>query len=95
MRDGLTTPAPSIIDLAKLLIPRGVSAEKIAARAKFGFQFGEKSERLDKLIAEFETYMKSDELNIAAVGRAGVEMLIPERDAARAAERTARIRGDR
>jgi DNA polymerase III delta prime subunit len=51
--DGLGPSEPSIVDLAKLLIPRGVAPEALASLAECGVQWGEDSERAAKHIKQF------------------------------------------
>jgi hypothetical protein len=93
-RDGFGPPEPSIVDLAKLLIPRGMEPENVAAVAQFGLDWGEESDRASKLLTQFQAYAESDDDSVAAVGRAGVEMYTKKRDAALQRERIKRIRGE-
>jgi hypothetical protein len=93
-RDGFGPPEPSIVELAQLLVPRGIDPSTIASLARYGVDFGEESDRFAKLIAEFSEYAKSEEPNIAKVGRAGVAMYGEARERAISKERIARIRGE-
>lgn len=87
-------PEPSIEDLARVLVPRGVAPADIASIAEFGVAFGEESERLHALVAQFQALAASDDPNVAAVGRAGVEMYTRRLNRALEVERIARIRGE-
>ncbi|MCG8927437.1 hypothetical protein [Lentzea sp. CC55] len=58
-KDGLGGPEPTIVDLAKLLVPRGVSAEVVAYQALFGVHRGEESDRLAALVEQFESLADS------------------------------------
>jgi hypothetical protein len=92
-KDGLGSPEPNIQDLARLLIPRGVPAEAIASRARWGTYWGEESDRCAALVKQFEEMAVSAESSVAAVGRAGVLMFSNELDVARQKERRRRVRG--
>ncbi len=93
-RDGFGPPEPSIVDLAKLLIPRGVEPANVAAMAQFGLDWGEESDRASKLLTQFQAYAESDDDSVAAVGRAGVEIYTKKRDVALQRERIERVRGE-
>jgi hypothetical protein len=92
-RDGLGPPEPSIVDLAKLLIPRGVAPEALASLAEYGVQWGEGSERAAKHLKQFADYADADDPNVAAMGRAGIAMYTAKRDDALRRERRQRVRG--
>ncbi|MEU4801310.1 hypothetical protein [Actinosynnema sp. NPDC023587] len=92
-KDGLGGPEPSIPDLARLLVPRGVSPELIAYRAVFGVGWGEESDRLKSIIEQFEVFAQSDDASVALVGRTGVEIFKREYARAVEKERIRRIRG--
>jgi hypothetical protein len=88
-------PEPSVPELAKLLVPRGVDPAAIAWQAQArGMEFGEESTRLGALLKDMEEYARSDDLSVAAVGRAGIEMFTARRDQAVEKERIERIRGE-
>lgn len=94
-RKGLRlTPEPSIADLARLLVPRGMEPERVAAVAEFGIGWGEGSERASKLMDQFEALSESEDDNISAVGRAGLKIFSKKRESALERERVKRIRGD-
>ncbi len=80
--------------LARMLVPRGVDPADLAATALWGTAWGELSERYERLVQEFSRYAESEDPNVAAVGRVGVEMFMQARDEARGRERQERIRGD-
>ena len=80
--------------MAALLLPRGVSAEQVAGLAISGMWTGEQSARYQSLGDQFTAYTNSDDPNIAAVGRAGVEIFVHARDEALIRERQRRIRGE-
>jgi hypothetical protein len=87
-------PHPSIEQLARLLMPRGVDAQRIAWVAQGGTWTGEKSARYAELVEQFQTLAASAEEAVAAVGRAGAEMFAVSRDEALIQERRNRIRGE-
>jgi hypothetical protein len=87
-------PHPSIEQLARLLVPRGVDARRIASLALGGSWTGEESARYAELVEQFETLAVSSEEAVAVVGRAGAEMFAASREEALAQERQKRIRGE-
>lgn len=92
-RDGFGGPEPSLRDMAKLLIPRGVPPEVVADLAQYGTGWGEESDRAAALITEFSEYAADDDPNVSAMGEAGVAMYTFKRDVALEKERRTRIRG--
>jgi hypothetical protein len=95
LKDGFGHLAPSIPDLAKLLVSRGVDPEEIASLAQFGTRWGEESSHFAKLVEAFQMHAESDDASVSAVGRAGVTIFGKARDEAAEKERVRRIRGDR
>jgi hypothetical protein len=87
-------PHPSIEQLARLLVPRGVEARRIALFAEGGGWDGEDSARYGKLHKRFQELAQSEEDAVAAVGRVGVEMFAAARDEALVRERQKRVRGE-
>jgi hypothetical protein len=87
-------PHPSIEQLARLLVPRGVDARRIAWLAQGGIWTGEQSARYADLVEEFQTLAASSEEPVAAVGRVGAEMYTAARDEALIQERRKRVRGE-
>jgi hypothetical protein len=88
-------PEPSVPELARLLVPRGVDPAAIAWQAQArGMEFGEESTRLGALLEDMEEYARSDDSSVAAVGRAGIEMFTARRGQAVEKERIERIRGE-
>jgi hypothetical protein len=87
-------PRPSIEQLARLLVPRGVDVRLIASLAQGGSWTGEESARYAELVEQFEGLTASREDAVAAVGRAGAEMFAAARDAALTQERRKRVRGE-
>lgn len=75
-------PHPTIEQLARLLVPRGVGPQHIVGIARLGSWSGDESAHFGKLIEQFETFAASSEEAIAAVGRAGVEMYTAKREEA-------------
>jgi hypothetical protein len=61
-------PHPSIEQLARLLVPRGVDARRIALFAEEGGWDGEDSARYGKLHKRFQELAQSEEEAVAAVG---------------------------
>ncbi|MDX8141635.1 hypothetical protein SK854_05900 [Lentzea sp. BCCO 10_0061] len=55
------------MDLAKLLVPRGVPAELIEYQAFFGVHWGEEPDRLATLVEQFESLADSADVLVAAV----------------------------
>ncbi len=92
-KDGLVGPEPTIVDLAKLLVPRGVPAGVIAYQAFFGVHFGEESDHLAGLVEQFENLAESADSSVAAVGRAGLDIFTRDHAIALRKERRQRIRG--
>lgn len=92
-KDGLDGPEPSIADLAKLLMPRGVPADVIAYQALWGVSYGEESERLAGLLEQFEALARSADSSVVAVGRAGLDIFTRDHAAALQKERQQRVRG--
>jgi hypothetical protein len=91
--DDLET-SPSMEDMAKLLVPRGVAPRQIASLARAGSWMGAQSDRYGKLKEDFEEIAKSPDASVKAVGDAGVAMFDQEMKAALAEEKTKRIRGE-
>jgi hypothetical protein len=87
-------PHPSVEQLARLLVPRGVEPRDIAFMAQGGMWTGEESDRYAELVQQFQTLAASEEEAVAAVGRAGVEAFTAARDEALERERRKRIRGE-
>jgi hypothetical protein len=85
---------PSVEQLARLLVPRGVDPRDIAFVAQGGMWTGEESARYAELVGQFEALAESDEKSVAAVGRVGVEAFTAARDEALARERRQRVRGE-
>jgi hypothetical protein len=85
---------PSVEQLARLLVPRGVDPQDIASIAESGMWTGERSDHYAQLVEQFQTLAESDEEAIAAVGRIGVEAFAAARDEALEQERRKRIRGE-
>lgn len=92
-KDGLNGPEPTIVDLAKLQVPRGVRADVIAYQAFFGVHFGEESDHLAGLVEQFKNLTDSADSSVAAVGRAGLHIFTKDHAAALRKERRQRIRG--
>jgi hypothetical protein len=87
-------PRPSIEQLARLLVSRGVDARRIASLAQGGSWTGEESARYAELVEQFEALAASGEEAVAVVGRAGAEMFAAARDEALTQERRKRVRGE-
>lgn len=91
-RDGIGAE-PSIEDLARLLIRRGISPEDIAIRAAHGGWVGERSNQFAALVTQFEAMRTSSEDPLRRVGEAGVRIFTEARAAALAEERKRRVQG--
>jgi hypothetical protein len=87
-------PHPSVEQLARLLVPRGVEPREIAFMAQGGMWTGEQSAHYTELVEQFQALAASDEEAVAAVGRAGVDAFAAARDEALERERRKRIRGE-
>jgi hypothetical protein len=87
-------PHPSIEQLARLLVPRGVDPRDIAFMAQGGMWSGEQSDHYAQLVEQFQALAASDEESVAAVGRVGAEAFAAARDEALARERRNRVRGE-
>lgn len=85
--------APSLVVLARLLIPRGVAPKAIASQAELGNSFGERSLHYQHLVDKFAGLSRSDEVAVRQLGEAGVEMYSDRRDKEAEEERRRRIRG--
>jgi hypothetical protein len=85
---------PSIEQLARLLVPRGVDPRDIASVAQGGMWTGEQSSHYGQLVEQFQALAESDEEPVAAVGRVGVEAFTAARDEALVRERRQRMRGE-
>jgi hypothetical protein len=85
---------PTIEELARLLIPRGVAPEKVAGLAMAGSWMGEESDRYRSLIEYFGELNGSEDENLRDVGDAGVRIFTEASDAALAKERKRRVRGE-
>ncbi|WP_410665985.1 hypothetical protein [Amycolatopsis sp. lyj-84] len=92
-KDGLAGPEPSISDLARLLVPRGVSADIIACQAQWGVHYGEESDHLAALLEQFDHLARSVEPSVAAVGQAGVDIFKADHATALRKERRRRVMG--
>jgi hypothetical protein len=87
-------PHPSVEQLARLLVPRGIEPQEIAAIAQGGMWTGEESAHYAQLVEQFQALAASSDQAVAAVGSVGVAMFTPARDEALARERRNRIRGE-
>jgi len=85
---------PSVEQLARLLVPRGVDPREIAFMAQGGFRTGEQSAHYAQLVEQFKVLAESDEQDVAAVGHVGAEAFAAARDEALARERRKRVRGE-
>lgn len=85
---------PSVEQLARLLVPRGVDPRDVACMAESGMWTGERSGHYTQLVKQFQRLAESDEEAVAAVGRVGVEAFAAARDEALERERRKRIRGE-
>jgi hypothetical protein len=92
-RNGHGGPEPTIPELAKLLVPRGLAPEMVAYRAQLGFGWGSEADRLRGLIRQFKDFADSEDPSVAAVGKAGLGAFSVELEAAEAKEKLRRIRG--
>ena len=83
----------SIEDMAMLLVPRGIDPKSLAGRASLGSYSGSRSSHYSRIVDSLAPLLESEDQNVAAVGRAGVEMFSAARDEALETERRQRIRG--
>jgi len=84
---------PPIEALAKLLVPRGVDPERIAALRERGSWSGSFSSWYQAIISTYEALSGSDDPSVRAVAEAGTRIFTVARDQAVRNERTQRIRG--
>ena len=68
---------PSIEQMARLLVPRGIEPRRIAFLAQAGSWTGEESHRYGQIAEEFEALKGSDDASVAAVGNAGARCSPP------------------
>jgi hypothetical protein len=92
-RNGLSGPEPTLPDMAKLLIPRGIPPIVVADLARYGTGWGEESDQASARVEEFTQYAADPDPHVAAMGQAGITMYTQERDAALRKERAKRTRG--
>ena len=86
---------PPIGDVARLLVPRGVTPDRIAGIEFSGGWTGDESARYDRIAERFSELVASPDASEAIVGRAGVEMFTAAAVEARRKERERRVRGYR
>ncbi len=91
---GFGGPEPTIEQLARLLVPRGVAPERVAGVALSGSWMGEESDHYASLVSYFERLQQDEDESAREVGTAGVQMFTEARDAAAAREKQQRIRGE-
>jgi hypothetical protein len=84
---------PPIEELAKLLVPRGVDPERIAALRQFGNWWGSFSSWYQTIISSYQVLSGSDDPSVRAVAEAGIRIFTVARDQAIRNELTQRIRG--
>jgi hypothetical protein len=84
---------PPIEALARLLVPRGVDPEHIAALRERGGWSGSFSSWYQAIISSYEALSGSDDPSVRAVAEAGIRIFTVARDQAIRDERTQRIRG--
>ncbi|MBY5163136.1 hypothetical protein [Salsipaludibacter albus] len=82
-----------IRDLATNLVPRGVDPRTIAFQDMGGITHGPRSVRFQELLAKYSDLVDDHDPDIAAVGRAGVDLYTSKLAAAEEQEAKARIRG--
>ena len=92
---GLDGPQPSIEDLARLLVPRGIDPNRVAGLAHAGGWVGNRSDRYQGLIERFAGMAGNEDQSVRAVGEAGVAIFASARDEALRDEKQQRIRGER
>ena len=86
-------PSPSIADWSKLLVPRGVAAEKVAGLRFLGGWSGDRSVHFAAIVNEFQAMTMDSDSSVRAVGEAGVQMFSEASLEAATQERERRIRG--
>jgi hypothetical protein len=79
--------------LAKLLVPRGIDPERIAALRFYGNWSGNLSSWYQAIISSYEAMARAENLSVRAVAEAGIRIFTTARDQAIRDERTRRIRG--
>lgn len=89
-----TQPDVPVRELAKLLVPRGVDAARIAGLRLYGQYSGNLSSWYQSIIDSFTAMSQDDDANVKAVANAGITLFTEQRDQAARNERTHRIRGD-
>jgi hypothetical protein len=86
---------PSVEDLAKLLVPRGVEPAKIAKMRLSGIWWGEESAHYESILDEYQKmFDTTTDPSIRAVASAGLRIFASARDKAVATEQQKRITGD-
>jgi hypothetical protein len=88
-----TWPDVPIEALAKLLVPRGIDPERIAALRLYGNWSGNLSSWYQSIITSFEAMSGNEDPSVRAVAEAGIRLFTAERDQAARSERIERIRG--
>ncbi len=86
-------PHPSLEDMARAFVPRGVDPQRIAGLAEFGTRFGEESDHYRSLVKRFSEMAKSSNQSERAVGEAGVRLFSEYLENALDNEHKKRIRG--
>lgn len=85
--------SPSIEDLARLLLPRGVDPTRIALTVQYGTSWGEDHERIDRYLQEMKKLSESDNSDLRKVGQAGQAYFRPLLERAVAHAREKEIKG--
>jgi hypothetical protein len=91
---GVSDRITYILDLAPLLLPRGIAPEALARAAEFGGWMGERSANYEAIRAAFAATPANPDPLSEAVRLAGVEIFERGRDEALRAERDRRVVGD-
>jgi hypothetical protein len=82
-----------IEELAKLLVPRGIAPERIAALRELGSWSGSFSAWYQAIVSSYEALSGNDDPSVRAVALAGIRIFTAARDQAIRNERIQRIRG--
>ena len=82
-----------IEELAKLLVPRGIAPERIAALRELGSWSGSFSAWYQAIVSSYEALSGNDDPSVRAVAVAGIRIFTAARDQAIRNERIQRIRG--